>query len=157
SVDKLTVDMPGFAGGGEWGGVAVDPSTGVLYVNANDTAWLVGLTIPPPAGSLGEKVYQNQCSGCHGINRSGSPPAIPSLQGIEGILTDQEIAATIRGGKGRMPSFTSLTDEQLQAVSRYLTKAPQQQQAPPPRAARGGAASADRVAAEGAGEKTTGD
>ena len=28
SVDKLTIDMPGFAGGGEWGGPAVDPKTG---------------------------------------------------------------------------------------------------------------------------------
>ena len=127
SVDKLTVDMPGFAGGGEWGGVAVDPSTGVLYVNASDTAWLVGLTVPPPAGSLGEKVYQNQCSGCHGMNRAGSPPAIPALEGIEGMLTDQEIAGIIRQGRGRMPPFNSLTDEQVQAVVRYLTRAPQQQ------------------------------
>jgi quinoprotein glucose dehydrogenase len=140
SVDKLTVDMPGFAGGGEWGGVAVDPSTGVLYVNANDTAWLVGLTVPPPAGSLGEKVYQNQCSGCHGMNRAGSPPAIPALWGIEGILTDQEIAGVIRQGRGRMPPFNSLSDDQVQAVVRYLTRAPQQEQRP------------KRAAAEGAGE-----
>jgi quinoprotein glucose dehydrogenase len=130
SVDKLTVDMPGFAGGGEWGGVAVDPSTSVLYVNANDTAWLVGLTVPPPAGSLGEKIYQSQCSGCHGINRAGSPPAIPALEGIEGILTDQEIAGVIRQGRGRMPPFNSLTDEQVQAVVRYLTRAPQQEERP---------------------------
>jgi quinoprotein glucose dehydrogenase len=130
SVDKLTVDMPGFAGGGEWGGVAIDPSTGVLYVNANDTAWLVGLTVPPPAGSLGEKVYQNQCSGCHGMNRAGSPPAIPRLWGIEGILTDQEIAGIIRQGRGRMPPFNSLSDDQVQAVVRYLTRAPQQQERP---------------------------
>ena len=148
SVDKLTVDMPGFAGGGEWGGVATDPG-GVLYVNANDTAWLVGLTIPPPAGSAGERVYQNQCSGCHGINRAGSPPAIPALWGIEGILTDQEIAATIRGGKGRMPPFASLSDDDVQAVVRYLTKAPQQQE-PKKR-------SSDKVAAEAAGGKTTDD
>ncbi len=53
SVDKLTIDMPGFAGGGEWGGTAVDPDHGVLYVNANDTAWLVGLTVPPPPGKFG--------------------------------------------------------------------------------------------------------
>jgi quinoprotein glucose dehydrogenase len=130
SVDKLTVDMPGFAGGGEWGGVAVDPSTGVLYVNANDTAWLIGLTVPPPAGSLGEKVYQSQCSGCHGINRAGSPPAIPALEGIEGILTDQEIAGIIRQGRGRMPPFNSLTDEQVQAVVRYLTRAPGEEERP---------------------------
>jgi quinoprotein glucose dehydrogenase len=143
SVDKLTVDLPGFAGGGEWGGVAVDPSTGVLYVNANDTAWLVGLTVPPPAGSLGEKVYQNQCSGCHGMNRQGSPPAIPRLWGIEGILTDQEIAGVIRQGRGRMPPFNSLSDEQVQAVVRYLTRAPQQQQRPQK--------TSDRVAAEAEG------
>jgi quinoprotein glucose dehydrogenase len=147
SVDKLTIDLPGFAGGGEWGGVAVDPSTGVLYVNANDTAWLVGLTVPPPAGSLGEKVYQNQCSGCHGMNRAGSPPAIPRLWGIEGILTDQEIAGIIRQGRGRMPPFNSLTDEQVQAVVRYLTRAPQQQQRPQRAAVR----SAEPVAAEASG------
>jgi quinoprotein glucose dehydrogenase len=146
SVDKLTIDMPGFAGGGEWGGVATDPN-GILYVNANDTAWLVGLTVPPPAGSTGEKVYQSQCSGCHGINRAGSPPAIPSLRGIEGILTDDDIVATIRGGKGRMPPFTSLTDDEVDALVGYLTRAPQQQQ---PK-------STDRVAAEAAGGKTTDD
>ena len=145
SVDNLTIDMPGFAGGGEWGGPAVDPSTGVFYVNANDTAWLVGVTVPPPPGSLGERVYQNQCSGCHGINRAGSPPAIPALEGIEGILTDKEIADTIRQGKGRMPPFNSLSDAEVQAVVRYLTKAPQQQERPARPAARnaGGRANND--------------
>jgi quinoprotein glucose dehydrogenase len=145
SVDKLTVDMPGFAGGGEWGGTAVDPA-GVLYVNANDTAWLVGLTVPPLPGSLGERVYQTQCSACHGINRAGSPPAVPALRGIEGILTDEEITATIRQGKGRMPAFSSLSNDEVLALVRYLTRAPQQQGPPRPKAA----ASAEPVAAEGA-------
>jgi quinoprotein glucose dehydrogenase len=128
SVDKLTIDMPGFAGGGEWGGPAVDPTTGVFYVNSNNTAWLVGLTIPPPPGSPGEKIYQNQCSMCHGINRAGTPPSIPALRGIEGILTDKEIAATIRQGKGRMPSFNGLSDREVESLVHYLTRAPQQQQ-----------------------------
>jgi quinoprotein glucose dehydrogenase len=157
SVDKLTIDLPGFAGGGEWGGTAVDPSTGVLYVNANDTAWLVGLTVPPPPGSLGESVYQSQCSGCHGINRAGSPPAIPALWGIEGILTEPEIRGIIRQGRGRMPPFNSLSDEQVQAVVRYLTKAPQQQQRPPKPSAKAAASSAEPVAAEGAGASSATD
>jgi quinoprotein glucose dehydrogenase len=131
SVDKLTIDMPGFAGGGEWGGPAVDPTTGVFYVNSNNTAWLVGLTVPPAPGSPGEKIYQNQCSMCHGINRAGTPPSIPALRGIEGILTDQEISATIRQGKGRMPPFNSLSDQEVEAVVHYLTRAPQQQQRRP--------------------------
>lgn len=131
SVDKLTIDMPGFAGGGEWGGPAVDPTTGVFYVNSNNTAWLVGLTVPPPPGSPGEKIYQNQCSMCHGINRAGTPPSIPALRGIEGILTEQEIAGIIRGGKGRMPSFNGLSDAEVESVVHYLTRAPQQQQRRP--------------------------
>ncbi|MGC2400530.1 MAG: PQQ-binding-like beta-propeller repeat protein [Acidobacteriaceae bacterium] len=150
SVDKLTVDLPGFAGGGEWGGMAVDPTTGVLYVNANDTAWLVGLTIPPAAGSPGEKIYQSQCSGCHGLNRAGSPPAIPRLQGIEGILTDAEIATIIHTGRGRMPPFNSLSDEQVEEVVHYLTRAPQQQQR---RRQNQNAKPVDAVAAEGTAEE----
>ena len=131
SVDKLTANLPGFAGGAEWGGSAVDPKTGVLYVNENDTSWVVGLTVPPPPGSEGEKVYQSQCSVCHGINRAGSPPSIPSLRGIEGKLSDQEIASTIRGGKGRMPAFTNLDEEQIEAVVRYVSKTPQQTEGAP--------------------------
>ena len=128
TVDKLTVDLPGFAGGAEWGGPAVDPQTGVMYINANDTPWLVGLTVPPPPGGPGEKTYQSQCSGCHGINRAGSPPAIPSLLGLEGRLSDNEIAATIRQGRGRMPAFTNLSDDQVLAVVKYVSETPQQQQ-----------------------------
>jgi quinoprotein glucose dehydrogenase len=132
SVDKLTADLPGFAGGAEWGGPAVDPTTGILYVNENNTSWLVGLTIAPPPGSEGEKTYQSQCSVCHGINRAGSPPSIPSLRGIEGKLSDQEIADTIHGGKGRMPAFTNLSDKQIQEVVRYISKTPQQGEFVPP-------------------------
>jgi quinoprotein glucose dehydrogenase len=109
----------------------VDPTTGVFYINSNNTAWLVGLTVPPPPGSPGEQIYQNQCSMCHGLNRAGTPPSIPALRGIEGILTDQEIAATIRQGKGRMPSFNSLSDLEVESVVHYLTRAPQQQQRRP--------------------------
>jgi quinoprotein glucose dehydrogenase len=155
SMDKVTIDMPGFAGGGEWGGPAVDPNSGILYVNSNDTAWLVGLTVLPPPGSLGERVYQNQCSVCHGINRAGSPPAIPALRGIEGILTDQEIADTIRGGKGRMPAFNSLADNEVEALVHYLTRAPQQQQRRPPVGEE--ATSAEPVAAEGNHNTSTND
>jgi quinoprotein glucose dehydrogenase len=131
SVDKLALDMPGFSGGGEWGGPAVDPTTGVLYVNANDVPWLVGVSIPPAAGSAGEATYQSQCSGCHGINHAGSPPAVPSLIGIEGILSDKEIEGIIHQGRGRMPSFNSLDDDKIKELVRYLTKSPQHQQHAP--------------------------
>jgi quinoprotein glucose dehydrogenase len=120
SVDKLNVLMPGLGGGAEWGGSAFDPKTGVLYVNANDTAWLVGITPTPVPGSPGEKIYQAQCSVCHGPSRAGSPPEIPALLGIGRLLTDQEVAETVRRGKGRMPAFNSLSDTQMKSLLQFL-------------------------------------
>ena len=38
-----SVVFPGFDGGGEWGGAAVDRETGVLYVNASDVPWIAAL------------------------------------------------------------------------------------------------------------------
>ncbi|HYM09763.1 MAG TPA: PQQ-binding-like beta-propeller repeat protein, partial [Bryobacterales bacterium] len=38
-----TVVFPGFDGGGEWGGGAFDPETGLFYVNANEMAWILRL------------------------------------------------------------------------------------------------------------------
>ena len=117
SVDKLTIDMPGFAGGGEWGGPAVDPTTGVLYVNANDTAWLVGLTVPPPAGKFGRAGLPEPMQRLPRHQPGRLAAGDSRLAGIEGILTDQEIAGTIRQGKGRMPPFNSLSDEECKPWS----------------------------------------
>lgn len=36
-----TVIFPGFDGGAEWGGAAFDPSSGILYVNANEMPWIL--------------------------------------------------------------------------------------------------------------------
>ena len=38
-----TIVFPGFDGGGEWGGAAFDPASGLLYVNANEMAWVLRL------------------------------------------------------------------------------------------------------------------
>jgi quinoprotein glucose dehydrogenase len=140
-VDKLMLLFPGMGGGAEWGGPAVDPETGVLYVNANEMVRLVGLFKTQPGGSPGQQVFDAQCSGCHGANRRGSQ-GIPSLVDIQARLTDQEIVDTVHEGKGPMPAF-SLSDEQTQALVSYL-------KTPPPLGGRRGspvAASADASAA----------
>ena len=38
-----TVIFPGYDGGAEWGGAAFDPETALLYVNANEMAWILSL------------------------------------------------------------------------------------------------------------------
>ena len=39
--------LPGFDGGGEWGGAAVDRETGVIYVNASDVPWILAMRQAP--------------------------------------------------------------------------------------------------------------
>jgi glucose dehydrogenase len=120
SLNRQTVVLPGFDGGAEWGGPAVDPVDGVIYVNANEMAWTGGLTLEKPAASPGESLYQNECSVCHGENRAGSPPAFPSLIGIESRLTRSQIIARVHEGGGRMPAFAAIQDEQMESLLDYL-------------------------------------
>ncbi len=121
SVDRQTVVFPGFDGGAEWGGSAVDIQTGVIYVNANDIPWTGGLTENKLEGSLGANVYQSQCSACHGAERKGSPPAFPSLVDLQRRLSEAQIVGVIHSGKGRMPSFPNVEGARLAALVDYLT------------------------------------
>jgi quinoprotein glucose dehydrogenase len=120
SVDKQTIVFPGFDGAAEWGGSAVDPTTGVIYINSNEMAWTGGLSASKPGASLGEKTYQNQCGVCHSPDRTGSPPEFPSLVDIEARLTPAQIQDRIRQGGGRMPAFSNLSDKQMGALLDYL-------------------------------------
>lgn len=120
SVDKPTVVFPGFDGGAEWGGPAVDPKTGVLYVNANDIAATGSLVANNPSANLGAQTYRSQCAVCHGLNRAGSPPDFPSLINIDKRLTPMQITNTVHRGKGRMPTFPNLQDGTLDALLAYL-------------------------------------
>lgn len=120
AVDKQTVIFPGFDGGAEWGGPAVDPRSSVLYVNSNDLPWTGGLSENKTSGNAGEAVYQKQCALCHREDRSGSPPAFPSLLGVNERRTSSEIEALIHNGKGRMPSYPNIQGEALTALMSYL-------------------------------------
>ncbi len=120
SVDKQTVVFPGYDGGAEWGGPAVDPRSGVIYINANDVAWTGGLTANVAGEDAGANLYQSQCSMCHGADRKGSPPAFPSLIGVDKRLSDTSITDLIHHGKARMPSFPGVTGERLDAILAYL-------------------------------------
>ncbi|MFZ0864214.1 MAG: c-type cytochrome [Candidatus Sulfotelmatobacter sp.] len=120
SVGKDTVIFPGFDGGAEWGGAAADPETGILYVNANDLAW-TGALAENTAENTPKALYMSQCAVCHGEKMAGSPPSMPSLVGVGNRKSSAEIAATIRNGKGRMPGFSNLEDDQFAALMSYLT------------------------------------
>lgn len=117
-----TAIFPGFDGGAEWGGPAFDPETGILYVNANDIPWVAQLAENTAKDLNGKTIYQTQCSICHHDDRKGSPPNFPSLVDIGTRLDSAGIANVIRKGRGRMPSFTNLSQDEINAVVEYLTK-----------------------------------
>jgi quinoprotein glucose dehydrogenase len=120
SLDKQTIVLPGFDGGAEWGGPAIDPRTNILYVNANEMAWTGGLVPAQAHAGLGRQLYARQCALCHRLDRSGSPPAFPSLLDLDKRMPREKIADVILHGSGRMPGSPSLTTPQLDALISYL-------------------------------------
>jgi len=120
AVGKQTVILPGFDGGAEWGGPAIDPATDVLYVNASEMAWLGGLLPATHGGSPGAQIYQSQCAMCHGPDRGGAPPAFPSLVDVLKRLSLQQVTDNVKKGNGRMPSFPNIDDAHLNALVDYL-------------------------------------
>ncbi len=96
-----TIIFPGVDGGGEWGGPAFDPETGLLYVNSNEMAWLLKL-VPQSDESL----YAATCSGCHGATRKGTALG-PSLEDVVARRGRDAVVRTIREGTGRMPAFAA--------------------------------------------------
>lgn len=101
---KGIIIYPGVDGGGEWGGPAFDPQTGLMYVNSNEMAWLLKL-VPRSDASL----YGANCAGCHGAKRQGSALG-PSLLDIASRRSREQIAQMVREGTGRMPGFGAAMD-----------------------------------------------
>ena len=120
AVAQQTIIFPGLDGGGEWSGPAVDPVSETLFVGSTEMAWLGGLDPAGSGGSAGEQIYRQQCAVCHGINRAGSPPDIPSLVDVENRLGAQKVTEMIHNGGGRMPSFPDLDDLKIAAMLDFL-------------------------------------
>ena len=120
SVGIETVVFPGYDGGAEWGGPAVDPSTSIIYINSNDIAWTGALAANGNQTGV-RALYTSQCAVCHGDKLTGSPPSFPSLVGIGRRLNFMQIVSTIRSGKGRMPGFPNLTDQETSAIADFLS------------------------------------
>ena len=121
-----SIVLPGFDGGGEWGGAAVDPESGVLYVNASDVPWIAAMResakLPPPGSPprSGPDVYAAACATCHGVDRRGNDRA-PSLVGVAARLTGEQIQQVLERGRGFMPSFAGLPEDEKAAVIAYVS------------------------------------
>ena len=117
-----TIIFPGYDGGAEWGGSAFDPETGLLYVNANEMAWILRLIEqkPPSSNVSGKSLYQTNCAACHKSDLSGGPPEFPPLKGLKDKYSDTQIETLLNRGSGRMPSFAHLGRPAVNAIIDYV-------------------------------------
>jgi len=118
-----TILFPGMDGGGEWGGVAFDAASGLLYVNANELAWRIKLVerkLPNGKPTTGKELYQSYCAACHKADLTGSPPEFPSLVGIGARSSVDDVEAIVGSGGGRMPGFEQMHEAWRRAIVDYV-------------------------------------
>ena len=120
-----TILLPGFDGGGEWGGAAVDPD-GILYVNACEMAYIGSLRPAPKPDELaglspGRRLYARYCAGCHGADRQGLPASgVSSLVDIGQRAKRDDVVALIGTGRKMMPAFPMLAEADRQTLADSL-------------------------------------
>lgn len=117
--------LPGYDGGGEWGGAAADPEDGIIYINSNEMPWLLTVkkteSTSSETTSIGEQMYTIFCASCHQKNRSGSPASrVPSLINLSQKFKEDSLIGLIEKGKGMMPGFPSLSPEVKKSIAEYL-------------------------------------
>ncbi len=120
-----TIIFPGFDGGAEYGGPAVDPETGILYSNCNQMAWILQMFDINPAEhemtfkDAGPKLYQQNCMSCHGQDRKGGGN-YPSIVDINKKLNKDQFISFINAGRRMMPSFQHLPEMDKEAIASYV-------------------------------------
>ena len=118
--------FPGFDGGGEWGGPAFDPETEILYVNANEMAWVMKMNenkIPTPKKEslleAGQRLYAQNCLACHGADRKGTGNN-PTLIGINSKYKSADFVDLINNGRRMMPAFKPLAEVEKNALAAFI-------------------------------------
>jgi quinoprotein glucose dehydrogenase len=125
---KDTVEMPGNNGGGNWGGGAVDPPAGMLYIETKNAPSMIKLEPHQPKRQMtgapetdGRILYVQNCQSCHTAELTGQPPSIPSLVNVVSRISADRVKSTIQNGASPMPAFTSLSEKEVDALVSYLS------------------------------------
>jgi quinoprotein glucose dehydrogenase len=120
------IEFPGTRGGAEWGGAAVDPNHGMMYVNANEIPMIMTMKQIDIAGeeeflaSAGRRIFtMNNCTSCHGGDRTGTS-VYPSLRNLSKTKSEKQVASLLKTGKGQMPAFPNLSKDDLEALLAFL-------------------------------------
>ncbi len=141
---KPTLEAPGSNGGANFGTTAADPVRGRVYVAGVDIPAVLQLAKSTPqfgAGNnpmeRGRSLYQKNCASCHGADRAGHPPTFPSLIGVSGRLTNEELVDFIHAGKAPMPGFPNIAGQSMTDLLTYVNNGFTPSDAPPRRQMKG--------------------
>jgi quinoprotein glucose dehydrogenase len=111
--------FPGFDGGGEWGGAAADPETGILYIQSSELPWsLTMIDVPKNDNNdrslkgMGKSVYNKYCLSCHGAELKGNGTSYPSIVHLEKKLNEEQVRKLIENGKNMMPAFRQILENE---------------------------------------------
>ena len=133
---KRVIFFPGMDGGAEWGGPAVDPRKGVMYINSNHLARFIEMVPneqpivgPETMVAAGERLYRTHCQSCHHYDRSGHGD-YPSLVNIGERYDETAFTAIVHQGRRMMPAFGHLAPEQVEALATYVLELPDNAELP---------------------------
>lgn len=78
-----------------------------------------------PSGTPGQKIYQRNCVGCHGITGKGTGPTFPDFTKKDGVLakSDNVLLNNVIHGIGAMPpkgGNSSLSNDDVKAALAYI-------------------------------------
>jgi quinoprotein glucose dehydrogenase len=116
-----TIIFPGFDGGPEWGGPAYDPTTDLIYINANEMPWILTMVEKEVApmkenyAQAGQRLYKQHCMSCHGADRKGTGN-FPAIDTISKKYKSEEVHNLINSGRRMMPAFRQLKQVEKDAV-----------------------------------------
>ncbi|RAJ10258.1 quinoprotein glucose dehydrogenase [Arenibacter echinorum] len=123
-----TLAMPGPVGGVNWGMTAANPTEGTVFVISIN--WpsvydklltldqLQNRSTKVPVSTGNSVIYQQNCASCHGVNRTGLVG--PSLIDIEQSMQFNDFSQVLISGRGDMPSFSHLRDEEIKELYDFL-------------------------------------
>lgn len=124
---KGAVTLPQFNGGTDWGGAGYNPQTRTLFVNAsNEAEWISMVKAEPPKTisqfDLGAQLYGSVCSACHGFSLPRHPgaPALTNIRAIADSAGSAHVQTVLVEGKGQMPKFGSLSQDERDALVAFL-------------------------------------
>lgn len=118
-----SVVYPGFDGGGEWGGAAVDPATGIMYVNGSEMAWILQMVemARDRAARDGQMVYAQHCLYCHGVDMRGDPLGVyPPLERLATRMAKPAARAAIGDDTLHGDAYLNLNERDVERVLSYI-------------------------------------